>query len=107
MGQVLHGCARTTAAVRVSIPNSQESIRVLAAKYGINTKTVVKWKKRSQVTDLPMGLKEPSSTVLNKEEAIIVAFCKHTRLYLDDCLCALKDSIPRLTRSSLQRCLYM
>ncbi len=39
------------------------------------------------------------------EEAIIVAFRKHTLPPLDDCLYALQASIPHLTRSSLHRCL--
>jgi transposase-like protein len=106
MGQILHGCASTTEATRRAIQNSQESIRKLALKYGINPKTVVKWKNRAHTTDLPMGPNEPSSTVLTKEEeAIIVAFRKHTLLPLDDCLYTLKDTIPQLTRSSLHRCL--
>jgi hypothetical protein len=40
-----------------------------------------------------------------EEEAIIVAFRKHTLLPLDDCLYALQPTIPYLTRSSLHRCL--
>src|SRR5262245_45749762 len=46
MGQVLHGCATTTEAVRRAIQHSQESLRVLAQRYGINPKTVAKWKQR-------------------------------------------------------------
>jgi DNA-binding transcriptional regulator YiaG len=46
MGQVLHGSATTTAAVRRAIQHSQESLRVLAKRYGINPKTVAKWKQR-------------------------------------------------------------
>ncbi len=38
-------------------------------------------------------------------EAVIVAFRKHTLLPLDDGLYALQATIPRLTRSSLHRCL--
>ena len=58
------------------------------------------------VNDAPMGPKTPHSTVLSsKEEAMIVAFRKHTLLPLDDCLYALQATIPRLTRSSLHRCL--
>ncbi len=53
MVQVLHGRAATTAAVRRAIQHSQESLRVLAVRYGINQKTVAKWKKRSSVVDLP------------------------------------------------------
>lgn len=40
-----------------------------------------------------------------EEEAVIVAFRKHTLLPLDDCLYALQPIIPHLTRSSLHRCL--
>lgn len=106
MGQVLHGSATTTAAVRRAIQHSQASLRALAKRYGINQKTVAKWKKRTSVGDLPTGPKEPHSTVLSiEEEAIIVAFRRHTLLPLDDCLYALQPTIPHLTRSSLHRCL--
>lgn len=106
MGQVLHGCATTTEAIRRTIQNSQESLRALAKRYGINPKTVAKWKKRPSVSDLPTGPKESKSTVLTvEEEAIIVAFRRHTLLPLDDCLYALQATIPHLTRSALHRCL--
>jgi transposase InsO family protein len=106
MGQILHGSARTTEAVRRAIQNSQESIRAIASRYSINPKTVAKWKKRTTVKDRPTGPKEIKSTVLTiEEEAIIVAFRKHTLLPLDDCLYALQATIPCLTRSSLHRCL--
>jgi hypothetical protein len=106
MGQILHGSAATTQAIRRAIQSSQESLRALAGRYGINQKTVAKWKKRSSVADLPTGPKEPKSTVLSiEEEAVIVAFRRHTLLPLDDCLYALQPTIPKLTRSSLHRCL--
>ena len=106
MGQVLHGSATTTEAIRRAIQNSQKSLRALAKRYGINPKTVAKWRKRSSVADLPTGPREPRSTVLSLEdEAIIVAFRKHTLLPLDDCLYALQPTLPHLTRSSLHRCL--
>src|SRR6516225_8888072 len=105
MGQVLHGCATTTEAIRRAIQNSQESLRALAKRHGINPKTVAKWRKRTSTVDLPTGPKEPGSTSLSLEdEAIIVAFRKHTLLPLDDCLYALQATIPHLTRSSLHRC---
>jgi hypothetical protein len=44
MGQILDGSATTTAAVRRAIQHSQESLRALANSYGINQKTVAKWK---------------------------------------------------------------
>lgn len=106
MGQILHGSATTTETVRRAIQNSQESLRVLAGRYSINPKTVAKWKKRVSVSDLPTGPRDVKSTVLSvEEEAIIVAFRKHTLLPLDDCLWALQATIKNLTRSSLHRCL--
>ena len=87
MGQVLHGSATTTEAIRRAIQHSQESLRALSARYGINQKTVAKWKKRVVVTDLPTGPRQPRSTVLSAEnEAAIIAFRIHTLLPLDDCL---------------------
>ena len=106
MGQVLHGSARTTAAVRRALQRSEESVRALAKRYGISPTTVQKWRKRETTADMPMGPAEPHSTVLTLEqEAMIVAFRRHTLLPLDDCLYALQPSIPGLTRSSLHRCL--
>ena len=104
MGQVLHKCATTTHAVRKAIQRSQASVSDLAEQYGVNQKTVRKWRARKSVEDSPMGPKNARSTVLTaEEEAACVAFRKHTLLPLDDCLYALQDSIPHLTHSSLHR----
>jgi transposase InsO family protein len=106
MGQVLHGSARTTEAVRRAIQRSEESVRALAGRYGISPTTVQKWRKRTHANDAPMGPKAIHSTVLTvEEEAMVVAFRRHTLLPLDDCLYALQPTIPHLTRSSLHRCL--
>ena len=106
MGQVLHGRAKTTHAVRALIQRSQASNAALSRELGINVKTVAKWRKRDGVEDARMGPKQAHSTVLSlEEEAIIVAFRRHTLLVLDDCLYALQPTIAHLTRSSLHRCL--
>src|SRR5271155_2374257 len=106
MGQVLHGSATTTEAVRRAIQHSQESLRSLAKRYGVNPKTIAKWRARTSVSDLPTGPRAPRSTVLSvEEEAVVVAFRRHTLLPLDDCFYALQPTIPHLTRSSLHRCL--
>jgi transposase InsO family protein len=106
MGQILHGSARTTEVARRAIRQSQESLIKLARRYGINPKTVAKWRGRESVQDAPMGPKTIRSTVLSAaEEAAIAAFRKYTLLPLDDCLYSLQTSIPHLTRSSLHRCL--
>ena len=86
MGQVLHGSATTTEAVRRAIQLREESVRALAKRYGVSPTTVQKWRKRTSTADARMGPKEPRSTVLTvEEEAIIVAFRRHTLLPLDDC----------------------
>jgi transposase-like protein len=104
MGQILHGCATTTAALRRAIQHSQESLKQMASRYHINAKTVAKWRKRTTVKDALMGPRQPHSTVLTAEqETTIVAFRRQTLLPLDDCLYALQASIPHLTRSALHR----
>ena len=104
MGQVLHSCATTTHAVRKAIQRSQASVAELAEQYGVNQKTIRKWRSRDGVEDAPMGPKSPRSASLSPEEAAAcVAFRKHTLLSLDDSLYALQASMPHLTRSSLHR----
>jgi hypothetical protein len=106
MGQVRHGSATTTHAIRAAIQRSQASTAALSRDLGINPKTVAKWRKRETVVDLKTGPKEPRSSVLSEaEEAMVVAFRRHTLLPLDDFLYALQPSIPHLTRSALHRCL--
>ena len=88
----------TAFAERGAIQNSEESLRALSARYGstkgrkpiqwivfpTNQKTVAKWRKRTSVADLPTGPKDAKSTVLKvEEEAIIVAFRRHTLLPLE------------------------
>jgi hypothetical protein len=66
---------------------------------GINPKTVAKWRKRMTVEDLKAGPKEPRSTVLTEaEEAMVVAFRRHTLLPLNDRLYALQPTIPYASR---------
>ena len=106
MGQVLHGCAHTTEAVRRAIQLQQESTRSLARRFGVSPTTIPTWRKRTTTADAAIGPKQPCSTVLMPEqEAMVVAFRKHTLLPLDDCLHALQPSIPHLTHSTLRRSL--
>lgn len=62
MGQIRHGSATTTHAVRDAIQRSQASAAELSRNYGINAKTVLKWRKRTTVEDLKIG---PRATVLS------------------------------------------
>src|SRR3984885_11452943 len=106
MASILHGSARTTPRVRAELQASQAKTSVLAKLYGLSRTTVTKWRARSTTADAPMGPRAPRSTVLTPvEEAMIVAFRQRTLLPLDDVMGCLCDQIPKLTRSSLHRCL--
>ena len=85
MGQVLHGSAKTTLAIRGELQRSQASVAGLAKRFSINETSVLKWRKRQSVEETPMGPKERRSTVLSPmEEAAIVALRVQARLPLDD-----------------------
>ena len=59
----------------------------MAARHGLNPKTVAMWRGRTTVTDAPMGPRRPRSSVLTEaEEAIVVEFRRRTLLPLDDVL---------------------
>ncbi len=106
MAAGLHGSARTTPRVRAELQASQESTRALAARYGLNPKTVAKWRARTGTADAPMGPRRPRSTVLTEAEAaIVLEFRRRTLLPLDDVLGCLREAIPTLSRSALHRCL--
>mgnify|MGYP005805971645 CR=1 FL=1 len=99
MGQILHGRATTTEAVRRAIQNSQESLRTLAKRYGIKPKTVEKCKKRGSTADVKTGPKAPKSTVLtDEEEALVVTFREHTLLAVDGAKRQKADHAPQAQR---------
>ena len=65
---------------------------------------MAKWRSRTTTEEAVRGPK-PASTVLTPaEEAAIVLFRQQTLLPLDDCLYALQQAIPHLSRSALHRC---
>jgi 2,4-dienoyl-CoA reductase-like NADH-dependent reductase (Old Yellow Enzyme family) len=72
MGQVRHGSATTTHVVRAAIQRSQASLSALSREFGINPKTVAKWRKRATVEDLKTGPKAPHSTTLSEAEEAAV-----------------------------------
>ncbi len=104
MAQLLHQRATTTHAIRAAIQRSTEPAATLSRRYGINPKTVRKWRNRETIEDTRMGPRAPRSMSLTPwEEAAAVTFRQKTLLPLDDCLHALQRAIPSLTRSSLHR----
>ena len=73
MGQVLHGNATTTHAIRKAIQEAPEEVsnNALANRYGIHFETVKKWRERDTVEDRPSGLEKPCPKTLNKVEGSV------------------------------------
>ena len=100
------------AAIRRAIPHGQQSRQRVATRYGINPKTVAKWRKRATLQHAPMG-PAPASTVLTAEQEVMaVAFRRHPLWPLDDGLYALQATIPPLSRfhaagAASRRCLVV
>ena len=64
-----------TEAISRKIRNSEESIAKAAIRFNVNPKMIIKWRKREDIKDLPMGLKKIKSTVLSEaEEKVMMAF---------------------------------
>lgn len=105
MGQILHQRARTTKAIRKEIQEAQGTLKELAEQFGVNWKTIQKWKHRRSTDDAPMGNGRANSVLNKEEEDVICEVRKKTWLPLDDLLDHLKPLIPKLTRSNLHRCL--
>ena len=103
--QVEHGSATTTPSVREAIQASEEKNTVLAKRYGVDRKTIAKWKARKFSSDVRMGPKNPRSKFLTlDDEVIILAYRWRTRLSLDHSLVRLRRLMPQLSRSAY-RCL--
>ena len=102
MGQVLHGSARTTAAVRRALQVCQESVSALARRYGVSPTTVRR--RRRQAGDhhrCPDGAEEAAldgvDTRVGGDHRCLPPPHAAAVLY------GLQPSIWRLTRSSLHR----
>jgi transposase len=101
-----HSRATTTPRVRRAIQASEETNIALAKRYRVNRKTIAKWKGRESTSDERMGPKNPRPSLLTfEDEAIILAYRWRTRLALDDAHLRLRRLMPKLSRSTLYRCL--
>lgn len=105
MASHLHGSASTTPRIRAKLQLATGSHRSLAKRYGINPKTVAKWRARTSVLE-PMGPRYRSSQHLSQEqESLAIALRKQVHLSLDDFMRQLLEIAPKLSRSALHRCL--
>ena len=91
MAAGLYGAARTTPRVWAGCMHT----RALAAQHHLNPRTVRQWRRRTGITDAPMGPRQPRRSVLTQaEEATVVAFRRRTLLPLDVVLGCLRETIP-------------
>src|SRR6185295_14101518 len=98
MGQILHGCATTTEAIRRAIQHSQESLRAARQALRDQPERPSPNGKRGRTLLIARPARRTAkSTVLSvDDEAVIIAFRKHTLPPLDDCLYSLQPTIPHL-----------
>lgn len=102
----LHGSARTTPRIRAELQVATGSNRALAKLYGINVKTVAKWRCRTSVQDQPMGPRDRGSRNLHPDqEQQVIELRQRGCLSLDDLMGHLLGQAPKLSRSALHRCL--
>ena len=106
MGQIRHGCAPTTQAIKATIQRSQAMNAAPSREDGIKVKTVAKWRKRETLDNRKTGLMEPSLTelgltVLNPaEETMVVALgvIRCFRLMIACMLCnLLAQNVPSIS----------
>lgn len=80
----LHGSARTTPRIRAELQVATSSNRALAKFYGINVKTVAKWRSRSSVEDQPMGPRDRGSRHLHADQEQQIIELRQQGVALDD-----------------------
>ena len=68
MGQIRHGCAPTTQAIKATIQRSQAMNAAPSREDGINVKTVAKWRERETLDNHKTGLTELGLTELGLTE---------------------------------------
>jgi transposase InsO family protein len=103
----IHPNARTTPAVRAEIARSSERSGVLAARHGVSTETVRKWRKRG-----PAGCQDRSSRphklpwkASEEERAIVCALRRATGFPLDELTFVVAHFLPHLDRDNVYRIL--
>jgi transposase InsO family protein len=103
----IHPNARTTPAVRAEIARSGEPTGVLAARYGVSTETVRKWRKRGMAecrdrSSRPHKLPWKAS---EEERAVVCELRRATGFPLDDLTFVVRHFLPHLDRDNVYRIL--
>jgi transposase InsO family protein len=102
----LHANATTTPRIRAYIQQSRASNAELARELGIHSRTVARWKNRTQVRDRSTRPHRLATTMTDWEEALVGELRRALALPLDDITEAMRRCVnPKLSRSAIHRCL--
>jgi transposase len=97
----LHGSARTMPRIRAELQLATGSHRSLSKLYGINPKTVAKWRARTSVLDEPMGPRDRASQHLSQEqEHLAIALRNQGHPSLDDLMGQLLETASASSMAS-------
>lgn len=105
MCQVYHSNARTNSHIRGIIQKSELTNTELATKYGVNKKTISKWKNRDYTNDKSSKPKTIHYALSNLEKEIIRVVRTLTWMDLDDLIDCVSEKIPNANRSNVYRTL--
>lgn len=105
MSQIYHNNALTNSNIRNEIQSSAELDSVLSLKYGISIKTVIKWRKRSFVTDKSSRPDNINYKLNELEKSIIISLRKSNWIKLDEIVDILTASNDNYNRSNIYRAL--
>jgi transposase InsO family protein len=103
----IHPNARTTPAVRAEIARSAEPTGILAARYGISTETVRKWRGRgaADCRDRSSRPRKLPWKATEEERAVVCALRRATGFPLDDLTFVVAHFLPHLDRDNVYRIL--
>jgi transposase InsO family protein len=102
----LHANATTTPRTRAYIQASTAPLASLARELGVSSRTVARWRTRSEVHDRSHVPHRLATRMSAWEEALAVELRRSLWLPLDDILEAMRRCVnPKISRSGLHRCL--
>ena len=102
---IYHKNAKTNIYIRTEIRNSNETAAALAAKYGLNINTVLKWKRRKNVMDKSCRPNKLRNILSAADEKKILLCRKKNKPGIDKISVLLKNEIPYINRYLVYRCL--
>ena len=101
----LHCYARTNSHIRGIIQKSELTNTELASKYGVNKKTISKWRNRDYTNDKSSKPKTIHYALSNLEKEIIRVVRTLTWMDLDDLVDCVSENISNANRSNVYRTL--